>query len=85
MQRYLCICFFVYLARRRVASKDILFHIIEASGRSDIEFQDFPLFQFEKLVAATNNFDVNNKLGQGGFGLVYKVFTLHISAHTRAL
>ncbi|KAK9681753.1 hypothetical protein RND81_10G025700 [Saponaria officinalis] len=36
------------------------------------EFHDLPLFEFEKLVNATNNFSLINKLGQGGFGLVYK-------------
>ncbi|KAI9083665.1 hypothetical protein K1719_034366 [Acacia pycnantha] len=30
------------------------------------------LFDFRKLATATNNFDIANKLGQGGFGPVYK-------------
>ncbi|KAG5534450.1 hypothetical protein RHGRI_022549 [Rhododendron griersonianum] len=29
-------------------------------------------FQFKDLKKATNNFDENNKLGQGGFGVVYR-------------
>ncbi|KAK3188161.1 hypothetical protein Dsin_027722 [Dipteronia sinensis] len=36
------------------------------------ELQDLPLFDFEKLSTATNNFHLTNKLGQGGFGPVYK-------------
>ncbi|KAF8411257.1 hypothetical protein HHK36_003804 [Tetracentron sinense] len=33
---------------------------------------EIPLFNFENMVIATNNFHVANKLGQGGFGPVYK-------------
>ncbi|KAK1556428.1 hypothetical protein Q3G72_004886 [Acer saccharum] len=40
----------------------------------EVELQDLPLFNFEKLATATNNFHLTNKLGQGGFGQVYKVF-----------
>ena len=47
----------------------------EFSGEnlSEVELQDLPLFDFEKLATATNNFHLTNKLGQGGFGPVYKV------------
>jgi len=31
-------------------------------------------FTFRKLKDATNNFDKANKIGEGGFGSVYKVF-----------
>ncbi|XP_017695981.2 G-type lectin S-receptor-like serine/threonine-protein kinase At4g27290 [Phoenix dactylifera] len=33
---------------------------------------DCPLFSFSTLLAATNNFSASNKLGEGGFGPVYK-------------
>lgn len=36
-----------------------------------------PLFKLQILEAATNNFDVSNKLGQGGFGAVYRVTLLN--------
>lgn len=34
---------------------------------------DVPFFELESIVAATDNFSQAYKLGQGGFGPVYKV------------
>ncbi|GAV67414.1 Pkinase domain-containing protein/S_locus_glycop domain-containing protein/B_lectin domain-containing protein/Pkinase_Tyr domain-containing protein/PAN_2 domain-containing protein/DUF3403 domain-containing protein [Cephalotus follicularis] len=39
---------------------------------SQVNGQEFPLFSFSLVAAATNNFSEENKLGQGGFGPVYK-------------
>ncbi|KEH22720.1 G-type lectin S-receptor-like Serine/Threonine-kinase [Medicago truncatula] len=39
---------------------------------SQIKLQELLKFDFEKLATATNNFHFSNKLGQGGFGPVYK-------------
>ncbi|CAA2987153.1 G-type lectin S-receptor-like serine threonine-kinase At4g27290 isoform X1 [Olea europaea subsp. europaea] len=41
----------------------------EGSSSKDIEL---PLFDLSTISKATNNFSINNKLGQGGYGLVYK-------------
>lgn len=43
----------------------------------EIKLEELPVYDFEKLQIATNNFDPNNKLGQGGFGPVYKVIIKH--------
>jgi hypothetical protein len=40
---------------------------------NQVKVQELPLFNFEKLAIATNNFHISNKLGQGGFGPVYRV------------
>jgi hypothetical protein len=37
---------------------------------------ELPQFEFAKIVNATNNFSIKNKLGHGGFGPVYKVCLL---------
>ncbi|KAJ0680509.1 putative non-specific serine/threonine protein kinase [Helianthus annuus] len=34
---------------------------------------DLALFNLSTLTIATDNFSINNRLGKGGFGLVYKV------------
>lgn len=34
---------------------------------------DLPLFDLGTIIDATNNFSVHSKLGEGGFGPVYKV------------
>lgn len=38
-----------------------------------MEISEFLLYDLDTLKAATNNFCVENKLGEGGFGPVYKV------------
>ena len=45
-----------------------------ARGREDLEL---PFFSLTTLANATNNFSSNNKLGEGGFGPVYKVTLQH--------
>ncbi|TYH86368.1 hypothetical protein ES332_D01G037300v1 [Gossypium tomentosum] len=37
-----------------------------------VKLQQLPLFNFEELATATNNFHPEKRLGQGGFGPVYK-------------
>ncbi|PNX82534.1 G-type lectin S-receptor-like serine/threonine-kinase, partial [Trifolium pratense] len=39
---------------------------------SQVKLHELLIFDFEKLATATNNFHLSNKLGQGGFGPVYK-------------
>ncbi|KAJ9540082.1 hypothetical protein OSB04_026588 [Centaurea solstitialis] len=42
---------------------------INEDQKQDLEL---PLFSFSEIVKATDNFSINNKLGEGGFGAVYK-------------
>ncbi|GKB56410.1 putative S-locus glycoprotein domain-containing protein [Tanacetum coccineum] len=37
------------------------------------DLDDLPFFSLHEIVKATNHFNVDNKLGEGGFGPVYKV------------
>lgn len=49
------------------------------SGRfkgDDTEGFDVPFFELESILVATDYFSNANKLGQGGFGPVYKVMYL---------
>ncbi|KEH22750.1 G-type lectin S-receptor-like Serine/Threonine-kinase [Medicago truncatula] len=41
-------------------------------GFSQVKLQELLVFDFGKLATATNNFHLSNKLGEGGFGPVYK-------------
>jgi len=46
---------------------------------SNEEELELPLFDFDTIAFATNDFSSDNKLGQGGFGPVYKVSMQHIA------
>lgn len=59
----------LYLSFFRVAGK--------YKGSSDKD-SELPLFSFSVISKATNNFSLNNKLGEGGFGSVYKVSVLTV-------
>ena len=40
---------------------------------NQIKLEELPLYSFQKVANATDNFHSDNKLGQGGFGPVYRV------------
>lgn len=42
-------------------------------GSGDEGDCDLPLLAYSTLVTATDNFSIKNKIGEGGFGPVYKV------------
>ncbi|KAK7287354.1 hypothetical protein RIF29_00626 [Crotalaria pallida] len=45
---------------------------LNIGDQKKVKLEELPLFEFEKLAAATNNFHLSNMLGKGGFGPVYK-------------
>ena len=42
---------------------------------------DVPFFYLESILIATNNFSNENKLGEGGYGPVYKVISATFIGH----
>lgn len=46
------------------------------SGENIVEDLELPLMSFETVSIATDNFSASNKLGEGGFDMVYKVSTV---------
>ena len=54
------------------------------SSRDALQFSkgnnpsELPIFDFDTILAATNDFSQTNELGQGGFGPVYKVITFFV-------
>lgn len=51
---------------------------LEGVALNKIQSEDWelPLVDFKRIVKATDNFSEDNKLGEGGFGPVYKVIIL---------
>ncbi|XP_034696970.1 G-type lectin S-receptor-like serine/threonine-protein kinase At1g11330 [Vitis riparia] len=45
---------------------------VPGDGVNQVKLEELPLIDFNKLSTATNNFHEANKLGQGGFGPVYR-------------
>ncbi|GMY31652.1 G-type lectin S-receptor-like serine/threonine-protein kinase At4g27290 isoform X1 [Fagus crenata] len=63
-----------YCVCKRTNSREKLENnvMIDQNIEGQREDQELPLFNLATIVAATNNFSSNNKLGEGGFGPVYK-------------
>ncbi|KAL0285540.1 UNVERIFIED_CONTAM: G-type lectin S-receptor-like serine/threonine-protein kinase [Sesamum calycinum] len=79
------ICLFLawWMCKRKGQRRSLAFDSTGEKGRSEseivlrsdmdsVKIEELPLYSFEMLATATNNFDLSNKLGMGGFGPVYK-------------
>uniref|UniRef100_A0A7N2MB55 non-specific serine/threonine protein kinase n=1 Tax=Quercus lobata TaxID=97700 RepID=A0A7N2MB55_QUELO len=53
-------------------NKIMITPITHVPGRKDMKDQESPNISLTSICEATNNFSESNKLGQGGFGSVYK-------------
>ncbi|KAG6407561.1 hypothetical protein SASPL_130553 [Salvia splendens] len=63
-----CVCIIV---RKRFEKKTEDVTTLQGE-EEDVSAETSFLYDFKQLVAATNNFSTSNKLGEGGFGAVYK-------------
>lgn len=52
-----------------------VFSFKNQTDNNESEDIDIPIFDLSTIANATDNFSVDNKLGQGGFGPVYKVWS----------
>nr|VUE13620.1 At421370-like [Capsella orientalis] len=50
----------------------VLSSMRDFAGQKKTEDSELPLMEFKAVLIATDNFSDSNKLGQGGFGIVYK-------------
>ena len=46
---------------------------VQKQNKDEQANHELQIFSFESISVATSNFSSENKLGEGGFGLVYKV------------
>ncbi|XP_059660386.1 G-type lectin S-receptor-like serine/threonine-protein kinase At1g11330 [Cornus florida] len=60
------------LPKKRKVNPYCLNESLHGDNVNKIKLEELSIFSFEMLEIATNKFDVANKLGQGGFGPVYK-------------
>ncbi|RID40866.1 hypothetical protein BRARA_J00875 [Brassica rapa] len=64
--------------KRPDTSAELMFKRMEAltsgneTASNQVKLKELPLFEFQVLATATDSFSLRNKLGQGGFGPVYK-------------
>ncbi|KAL4625484.1 hypothetical protein ACB092_05G029700 [Castanea dentata] len=64
--------FWRWMAKKKRAMKSKSNDSLLFDYLNDVKLQDLPIFNLEELATATNNFDMANKLGGGGFGPVYR-------------
>ncbi|XP_027348376.1 uncharacterized protein LOC113859914 [Abrus precatorius] len=67
----------VYYLWKRKGKGEMMQHLNQESAREGNDVQsnshpNLPFFSFKLIMASTRNFSDENKLGQGGFGSVYK-------------
>lgn len=85
-----CLAFFFWLRCKKVRSPSstLLSRNIspEPSSKPDVEkggsmLFSTPIFKYDELVEATENFDSSKELGDGGFGTVYHGEICYLDVH----
>nr|KYP69007.1 Putative serine/threonine-protein kinase receptor [Cajanus cajan] len=66
------LAFCIYMTRKRYKGKTRTRMLTEQKDQGGQEDLELPFFDLATIVNATNNFSIDNKLGEGGFGPVYK-------------
>ncbi|XP_015892161.1 L-type lectin-domain containing receptor kinase IX.1-like [Ziziphus jujuba] len=75
----ICLCLWKWKKRNKREEENVL--VLELSMDNDFERSSGARrFSYDELVAATNNFSEEEKLGQGGFGGVYRGFLQSIDS-----
>ncbi|KAK4720615.1 hypothetical protein R3W88_010848 [Solanum pinnatisectum] len=68
----LCVCLFLcytMVIRRRGVKRE---EVALPGNKSPVNMEELPVFSLDTIANATSQFNEDNKLGQGGFGPVYK-------------
>ncbi|RDX61597.1 G-type lectin S-receptor-like serine/threonine-protein kinase SD1-1, partial [Mucuna pruriens] len=76
-------CYYMHRRRTNLEGRLLVYFMLSAddvyilttetvSHINEHEDMELPLFDLSRIAVATDNFSVNNKLGEGGFGPVYK-------------
>lgn len=60
------------MSNRSSNSRDMLVN----RGKPHDATLELPTFDFEEIATATDNFSISSKIGEGGFGSVFKVVQL---------
>lgn len=66
----LLFCVALFFLRRRLRERSD--RVVEATGGSEILDAESLQYNLSEIQAATNNFSACNRIGEGGFGPVYK-------------
>ncbi|XP_068489822.1 cysteine-rich receptor-like protein kinase 10 isoform X2 [Phaseolus vulgaris] len=67
----LVICLFLYLTRRNARKNHAVKEEEDEEDQNEINIVESLQFNFDTIRVATEDFSDSNKLGQGGFGIVY--------------
>lgn len=68
-----CFCS-LYLGQKALLPEVMMFpNNREFSTEGNMDDLELPQFDFQAIIDATNFFSLANKLGEGGFGTVYRV------------